>query len=71
MVTALAAVGIVVAIFVGFDIGGSSTGVSFGPAVGSHLVGKTTAAALFTAFALLGAWTVGLTSTRRRPGGSS
>ena len=59
MLTILAAVGILVAIFVGFNIGGSSTGVSFGPAVGSRLVRKTTAAALFTTFALLGAWTVG------------
>jgi PiT family inorganic phosphate transporter len=59
MVTALAAIGILVAVFVGFNIGGSSTGVAFGPAVGSRLVRKATAAALFTGFALVGAWTVG------------
>ncbi|MFC6729410.1 anion permease, partial [Natronoarchaeum mannanilyticum] len=59
MVTALLAVGLVVAAFVGYNIGGSSTGVAFGPAVGSRIVGKVTAAALFTAFALLGGWTVG------------
>ena len=59
MVTLLAGVGILVAVFVGFNIGGSSTGVAFGPAVGSRLVRKVTAAGLFTAFALVGAWTVG------------
>ena len=59
MVTVLAAVGVLVAVFVGFNIGGSSTGVAFGPSVGSRLVRKATAAGLFTAFALVGAWTVG------------
>jgi Phosphate/sulphate permeases len=55
----LTVVGIAVAVFVGFNIGGSSTGVSFGPAVGSRLVRKTTAGVLFVAFGFLGAWTVG------------
>jgi PiT family inorganic phosphate transporter len=59
MVSLLLVAGIVVAVFVGFNIGGSSTGVAFGPAVGSRLVRKATAAALFVGFALLGAWTVG------------
>jgi sulfate permease len=59
MVSLLTTVGIVVAVFVGFNIGGSSTGVAFGPAVGSRLVRKTTAAALFLVFGFLGAWTVG------------
>ncbi|QGX94318.1 anion permease [Haloplanus rallus] len=59
MVSVLVVVGIVVAAFVGFNIGGSSTGVAFGPAVGSKLVRKATAATLFSVFALLGAWTVG------------
>ena len=59
MVSLLTVAGIVVAVFVGFNIGGSSTGVAFGPAVGSRLVRKATAAALFVGFALLGAWTVG------------
>ncbi|WP_135821951.1 inorganic phosphate transporter [Halostella litorea] len=59
MVTLLAAAGVLVAVFVGFNIGGSSTGVAFGPSVGSRLVRKTTAAALFTGFAFVGAWTVG------------
>jgi len=59
MLTLLAAAGVFAAVFVGFNIGGSSTGVAFGPSVGSRLVRKTTAAALFTSFALVGAWTVG------------
>jgi len=59
MVTLLAAMGVLVAVFVGFNIGGSSTGVAFGPSVGSRLVRKATAATLFTSFALVGAWTVG------------
>jgi len=59
MVEALLLVGLVVAVFVGFNIGGSSTGVAFGPAVGSDTVSKVTAAALMTGFALLGGWTIG------------
>ena len=59
MMSLLIIVGVVVAVFVGFNIGGSSTGVAFGPAVGSRLVRKPTAGALFVVFALLGAWTVG------------
>jgi PiT family inorganic phosphate transporter len=59
MVSVLLAVGVLVAVFVGYNIGGSSTGVAFGPAVGSRITGKTLAAVLFTAFALLGGWTVG------------
>jgi phosphate/sulfate permease len=59
VVSVLLIIGLFVAAFVGFNIGGSSTGVAFGPAVGSRLVRKFTAAALFSAFAFLGAWTVG------------
>jgi len=59
MVAFLTVVGILVAVFVGFNIGGSSTGVAFGPAVGSRLIRKTTAGALFVGFGFLGAWTVG------------
>ncbi|WP_435077907.1 anion permease [Halococcus sp. AFM35] len=59
MITVLLLVGLAVAVFVGFNIGGSSTGVAFGPAVGSHLVSKTGAAGLFALFALIGGWTVG------------
>jgi PiT family inorganic phosphate transporter len=59
MVDVLVAVGVLVAVFVGYNIGGSSTGVAFGPAVGSRIVRKATAAALFSLFAFAGAWTVG------------
>jgi PiT family inorganic phosphate transporter len=59
VISALLAVGILVAVFVGFNIGGSSTGVAFGPAVGSNTVSKFGAAVLMTVFALLGGWTVG------------
>jgi PiT family inorganic phosphate transporter len=55
----LLVVGLLVAVFVGFNIGGSSTGVAFGPAVGSNVVSKLAAAGLMTVFALLGGWTVG------------
>ncbi|KAB1197729.1 inorganic phosphate transporter [Haloferax sp. MBLA0078] len=59
MVQTLLFVGLLVAVFVGFNIGGSSTGVAFGPAVGSDVLGKLAAAALMTGFALLGGWTIG------------
>ncbi|MFC7044010.1 anion permease [Halobacteriaceae archaeon GCM10025711] len=59
MVSILLGVGLLVAVFVGFNIGGSSTGVAFGPAVGSRIVTKLAAAGLMTVFALLGGWTVG------------
>jgi len=59
MVGVLLAVGILVAAFVGFNIGGSSTGVAFGPAVGAGTISKLGAAALMTVFALAGGLTVG------------
>ena len=59
MLTTLGMVGLLVAVFVGFNIGGSSTGVAFGPAVGSRLLRKVTAGVLFTGFAFLGAWVLG------------
>ncbi|MFB6153111.1 MAG: anion permease [Halodesulfurarchaeum sp.] len=59
MVELLIVVGLLVAVFVGYNIGGSSTGVAFGPAVGSRIVRKVTAGALFTVFAFFGAWTIG------------
>ncbi|WP_137284153.1 inorganic phosphate transporter [Halorussus salinisoli] len=59
MSSALLLVGVVVAIFVGFNIGGSNTGVAFGPAVGSGAVSKLGAAGLMTVFFLIGGWTLG------------
>ena len=59
MVELLLVLGLLVAAFVGFNIGGSSTGVAFGPAVGSGVVTKLAAAALMSGFALLGGATFG------------
>ncbi|WP_414838321.1 anion permease [Candidatus Nanosalina sp. VS9-1] len=59
MIEVLLVFGVLAAIFVGINIGGSSTGVAFGPSVGSNLLSKPAAAALMTVFALLGGWTVG------------
>ena len=58
-VSLLLLAGIMAAIFVGFNIGGSSTGVAWGPAVGAGLIKKSTAAAIMTFFVFLGGWTVG------------
>lgn len=59
MVSGILLIGILVAVFVGFNIGGSSTGIAWGPAVGAGVIGKTSAAALMTVFVFLGGWTVG------------
>jgi PiT family inorganic phosphate transporter len=59
MVETLLAVGIIASLFVGFNIGGSSTGIAWGPPVGAGVIKKTTAAALMTFFVFLGGWTVG------------
>jgi PiT family inorganic phosphate transporter len=59
MFSLLLLVALAAATFVGFNIGGSSTGVAWGPPVGAGLVTKTAAAALMTFFVFLGGWTVG------------
>ena len=59
MVDALLIVGVVVAMFVGYNIGGSTTGPAFGPAVGAGALSKTLAAALMTVSFFVGAWTIG------------
>ena len=59
MVELLLGVGILIAMFVGFNIGGSTTGPAFGPAVGANAISKTTAALLMTIFFFVGAWTIG------------
>jgi PiT family inorganic phosphate transporter len=59
VVSTLLVVGLVVAVFVGFNIGGSNTGVAFGPAVGSGVVTKLVAGGLMAGFALLGGHLVG------------
>ncbi|MCF2207943.1 inorganic phosphate transporter family protein [Halobacterium salinarum] len=59
MISALLGVGLVVAAFVGFNVGGSTTGPAFGPAVGADALSKPTAAGLMTVFFFIGAWTLG------------
>ena len=59
VVEILLVAGLAVAAFVGFNIGGSSTGVAFGPAVGSNVLTKLGAGVLMTGFAVLGGWTFG------------
>ncbi len=51
--------GVAVALFVGFNIGGATTGPAFGPAVGANAISKIGAAALMSVFFLVGAWTIG------------
>jgi PiT family inorganic phosphate transporter len=52
-------VGVAVAVFVGYNIGGSSTAPAFGPAVGAGVLSKLLAAGLMTVFFFVGGWTVG------------
>lgn len=52
-------VGVVIACFVAFNVGGATTGPSFGPAVGAQVIGKAAAGVLMSVFFFLGAWTVG------------
>ena len=59
MVESILLIGNITSIFVGFNIGGSSTGIAWGPPVGAGIVKKTTAAAIMTVFVFLGGWTVG------------
>ena len=59
MIPVLLVVGLAASVFVGFNIGGSSTGIAFGPPVGADLIGKTGAAVLMIVFVFLGGWTVG------------
>jgi len=59
MVEVLLLVGFVVAAFVGYNIGGATTGPAFGPAVGSGVLSKAGAAALMSVFFFVGAATLG------------
>ena len=59
MVETILLIGVIASIFVGFNIGGSSTGIAWGPPVGAGIVKKTSAAAIMTVFVFLGGWTVG------------
>nr|WP_092699402.1 inorganic phosphate transporter [Halovenus aranensis] len=55
----LLGLGILVVMFVGYNIGGSTTGPAFGPAVGSDALSKASAAGLFAAFFFVGAFSIG------------
>ncbi|WP_254762472.1 inorganic phosphate transporter [Natrinema marinum] len=55
----LLVVGLLTAIFVGYNIGGSTTGPAFGPAVGANVITKVMAAALMSVFFFVGAYTIG------------
>ncbi len=59
MVAILLVIGVLVAMFVAYNIGGSTTGPAFGPAVGADALSKTSAAALMGVFFFVGAWTIG------------
>lgn len=52
-------VGIATAVFVGVNVGGSSTGVAFGPATGSGVLSMRQASGVMAVFVLLGGFTVG------------
>lgn len=51
--------GVLVACFVAYNVGGSTTGPAFGPAVGARVVSKVAAAGFMSVFFALGAWTIG------------
>ena len=59
MVAILFLVGVAVAAFVGYNIGGATTGPAFGPAVGADVLSKSGAAALMSVFFFIGAGTLG------------
>ena len=59
MVELLLLVGVAVAAFVGYNIGGATTGPAFGPAVGADVISKSGAAALMSVFFFIGAGTLG------------
>jgi PiT family inorganic phosphate transporter len=59
MVDGLLVVGVLVAMFVAYNIGGATTGPAFGPAVGADAISKTVAAGLMGVFFFVGAWTIG------------
>ncbi len=52
-------IGVVVACFVAYNIGGATTGPAFAPAVGAAVITKVFAAGLMSIFFFVGAWTIG------------
>ncbi|WP_255151140.1 inorganic phosphate transporter [Halorarius halobius] len=59
MSSLLLLVGIAVAAFVGYNVGGATTGVAFGPAVGAGVVSKLVAGVLMAVCFFAGGWTLG------------
>ena len=59
MTELLLVLGLGMAAFVGYNIGGSTTGPAFGPAVGAGVISKVLAAVLMSGFFFVGAWTIG------------
>lgn len=59
MLDGLFLIGVIVACFVAYNIGGATTGPAFGPAVGANVLSKTAAAVLMTVCFFAGAWTIG------------
>ncbi len=59
MVSVIFIIGIATAVFVGLNIGGSSTGVAFGPATGSGIIPMRYASGLMSIFVLLGGIIIG------------
>jgi PiT family inorganic phosphate transporter len=59
MLSLLLLVGLLVAAFVGYNVGGATTGVAFGPAVGAGVLSKLGAGLLMAVCFFAGGWTVG------------
>ena len=59
MIDPLLAIGLLVACFVAYNIGGATTGPAFGPAVGAGVLSKAAAGGLMSVFFFLGAFTIG------------
>lgn len=55
VVDALFLVGLAVACFVAYNVGGATTGPAFGPAIGADVLSKPASAGLMTVFFLAGA----------------
>jgi len=51
--------GVLIAGFVAYNIGGSTTGPAFGPAIGANVLSKTTAGVLMAGAFFIGAYTLG------------
>ena len=59
MVDPLLVAGVLIACFVAYNIGGSTTGPAFGPAIGANVLSKTWAGLLMAVAFFVGAYTIG------------